>query len=139
MILRLLSAAEVVRALPMAEAIAGMKEAFAEFSAGRATVPLRPRIEVPEHAGVSLFMPAYVAGDLAIKVVSVFGNNPARNLPLIYAVVLVLESGRGPCAVAKSAEQPRHSTTGSNAAPNQSQSSPSWPALLVMKGRPPRR
>ncbi|MBI3762064.1 MAG: ornithine cyclodeaminase family protein [Chloroflexi bacterium] len=95
--LRILSSTDVVKALPMAEAIAAMKDAFAQLSAGEATVPLRPKIEVAAHAGVSLFMPAYLAGkgDLAIKVVSVFSNNPKRNLPLIHAVVLVLESDTG--------------------------------------------
>jgi hypothetical protein len=39
--LHVLSAAEVVAALPMAEAIGGMKYAFAQLSTGRADAPLR--------------------------------------------------------------------------------------------------
>ncbi len=46
--IRLLSAADVVQALPMSEAIEGMKAAYAQLSDGRAVVPLRSRIDVPE-------------------------------------------------------------------------------------------
>jgi ornithine cyclodeaminase len=67
--LRILSAADVAQALPMADAIAGMKEAYRQLSTGQAAVPLRPRISVPAHDGVTLFMPAYLSGtgDLASK------------------------------------------------------------------------
>ena len=44
--LRILSAAEVVQALPMAAAIEGMKTAFAQLSAGQTTVPARVHVEV---------------------------------------------------------------------------------------------
>jgi ornithine cyclodeaminase/alanine dehydrogenase-like protein (mu-crystallin family) len=95
--LRILSAAEVARALPMADAILGMKDAFRQLSSGQADMPLRPRIAVPANDGVTLFMPAYLAGtgDFGVKVVSIFNNNPARNLPLIYAAVLALDSQTG--------------------------------------------
>jgi ornithine cyclodeaminase len=81
----------------MSEAIAGMKEAFAQLSAGKATVPLRGRVDVPAYKGVSLFMPAYLAGreDLAVKVVSVYPENVERNEPVIYAMVLVLDAATG--------------------------------------------
>ena len=95
--IRILSAADVRRALPMAAAIAGMKDAFAQLSAGTAHVPLRLRVSVPDPPGVSLVMPAYMqgSGDLAVKVVSVFNANPARGLPLIYGVVLALDPATG--------------------------------------------
>ena len=41
--IRILGAEEVRQALPMAEAIEGMKEAYAQLSAGKAIVPLRGR------------------------------------------------------------------------------------------------
>ena len=34
-------------------------------------------------------------GEMAVKLVTVFGKNPARNLPLIHAVVLVLDAENG--------------------------------------------
>ncbi|MCB8967266.1 MAG: ornithine cyclodeaminase family protein [Ardenticatenaceae bacterium] len=94
-----LSAQDVREALPMAEAIAAMKRAYAALAAGRAEMPLRAQLPVAPHEAVSLFMPAFVqdeAGDaLAVKVVSVFPHNVDKGLPLIHAAVLVLEAETG--------------------------------------------
>ena len=95
--LRILSAADLKQALPMADAIEGMKDAYAQLSMGQADVPLRARVVQPERQGVSLFMPAYMRGsdDLAIKVVSVFPQNVQRGEPIIYGMVLVLDATNG--------------------------------------------
>lgn len=95
--LRVLSKSDVQRALPMRECIEVMKAAFAQLSAGQATVPLRTQLPVPAHQGVTLFMPAYLAqsGDLGAKVVSVFPRNPGRGLPTIHAVVIVVDGETG--------------------------------------------
>lgn len=94
--LRLLSANEVREALPMAEAIAGMKRAFAQLSAGEALLPLRTHMQLDED-GTTLVMPAYLpdTADLAVKVVSVFPGNSARALPTINALVLALDPTTG--------------------------------------------
>ncbi len=95
----ILNAEDVRRALPMRDAIEAMKQAFAAFSSGQAVVPERIHLEVPDHDGVSLFMPALVSGDegqsLAIKAVSVFDRNAQRGLARIQAAVLVLEPDTG--------------------------------------------
>jgi ornithine cyclodeaminase/alanine dehydrogenase-like protein (mu-crystallin family) len=74
-----LSAADLRAVLPMAEAIAAMKRAFAALSDGRAEVPLRTRLRVPGAGGESLFMPAFLADPayeaLTVKIVSVFPRN----------------------------------------------------------------
>jgi ornithine cyclodeaminase/alanine dehydrogenase-like protein (mu-crystallin family) len=95
--LRVLSAEDVRRALPMAEAVEATKAAFSQLSTGRADVPLRTPLEVPAHNGVTLFMPAYLADDdqMAVKIVSVFNDNPARGLPLIHALVVVVDATTG--------------------------------------------
>lgn len=95
--IRILSAEDVRRALPMGEAIAGMKEAFGQLAAGQADLPLRARVAVPEQEGVALFMPAYMrgSGDLAVKIVAVFPGNVAQGNPMIYASVLVLDEVSG--------------------------------------------
>lgn len=96
----ILSAEDVRRALPMADAIAAMKRAYAALADWRAEIPLRARLPVRPYDGVGLVMPAFVQDDaasaLAVKVVCVFGQNPAKGLPLIHAAVLVMapESGR---------------------------------------------
>ncbi len=95
----ILNAHDVRRALPMKETIEAMKRAYAALSDGRAEVPLRTRLPVPPHEGLVLFMPAFVGGEedeaLAVKIVSLFPENPQRGLAYIQAAVLVLEADTG--------------------------------------------
>ena len=97
--LRLLSAAQVRAAMPMAEAIRVVRQAFVELSAGRAAMPVRTRVDVPRRAGISLHMPAYLEGghQLATKIVSIFPGNPDRSppLPTIHALVVVVDADTG--------------------------------------------
>ncbi len=93
----ILSHHDVRQALPMREAVGAMKRAFAQLSTGQAEVPLRVPVHVPRHNGLTFFMPAYLAGDdqMAVKIVSVFNDNPARGLPLIHALVVVIDARTG--------------------------------------------
>jgi len=97
--IRLLSAQDVRRALPMAQAIEGMKAAYASLSTGQAVMPLRSHVGIAEHAGTTLVMPAYLpdkdAPSLAVKVVSVFPQNAQRGEPVIYGLVLALDAATG--------------------------------------------
>jgi ornithine cyclodeaminase len=76
-----------------------MKNAYASLSSGTAVVPLRTRLPIPGSEALSLFMPAFVDSEdgnaLAIKVVSLFPNNPARGLAYIQAAVLVFDPETG--------------------------------------------
>ncbi|GAB4520783.1 MAG: ornithine cyclodeaminase [Anaerolineae bacterium] len=92
--LRFLSREDVIRALPMAEAIDGMKAAYRQLSTGRARMPLRGRV-AGEQAGVVLTMPAYLedSGALGIKLVSVFPQN--TTIPIIHALVIALDPATG--------------------------------------------
>ncbi len=95
----ILTAEDVRKALPMRETIEIMKQAYAALSDGRAEVPLRSRLSIPAHQALSLFMPAYVRTSegeaLAVKIVSLFPENPKRGLAYIQAAVLVLEAHSG--------------------------------------------
>jgi alanine dehydrogenase len=95
----ILTADDVRKALPMREVIEVMKSAYASLSDGRAVVPLRTRLPVSPHEGLTLFMPAYVQTEhseaLAIKIVSLFPGNPKRGIAYIQAAVLVLEADSG--------------------------------------------
>ena len=94
-----LNAEDVRRALPMAEAIAGMKRAFAALSEGRVVMPQRAHLAIERHDGVSLVMAAYVdveSGEaLAVKVVSLFDHNAERGIPRIQAAVVAFEPDTG--------------------------------------------
>ena len=95
----ILTAADVRAALPMDQAIQAMKDAFAALSDDRAKVPLRSRLEIPPHEGLTLLMPAFVkraaSEALGMKVVSLFPGNPEKGIPYIQAAVLVLEPSTG--------------------------------------------
>lgn len=95
--MRILSRADVQKAMTMMEAIGIVKDAFIQLSNREATVPLRVPVNVPKHSGTTLFMPAYLARSdvLAAKIVSVFNDNISLGLPLIHAAVIVVDARTG--------------------------------------------
>jgi alanine dehydrogenase len=95
--MRILSRADVQRAISMKDTIAIVRDAFAQLSTNQATVPLRVPVPIARHDGITLFMPAHLhASDaLAIKIVSVHNQNPTKGLPLIHALVVVVDAATG--------------------------------------------
>ncbi|HLI88814.1 MAG TPA: hypothetical protein VKV37_08995 [Ktedonobacteraceae bacterium] len=94
----ILSRADVRRCLTMSEAIEAMRAAFTALYYGRARMPQRAVVELPEQGAV-LCMPSLLQTDgqesFGLKVVSVVPANPARGLPLIHASVLLLDATTG--------------------------------------------
>ncbi|MDH3583670.1 MAG: ornithine cyclodeaminase family protein, partial [Phycisphaerae bacterium] len=104
----ILNACDVERALPVADAIAALRRAFAEVAAGDYQMPPRTHLPIPPHGDTTLIMPALLgrgAGQsLSVKVVSLFGGNLDRGLARIQAAVLVLDTTTGrPLAVLEGA------------------------------------
>ncbi len=95
--MHILSRSDVQQAITMRDAIAIVREAFAQLSTGRATVPLRVPVPLTQHSAVTLFMPAYLhdSNALGVKIVSVHNQNPAKHLPLIHALVVVIDAATG--------------------------------------------
>jgi alanine dehydrogenase len=95
--MRILSRSDVQKSLSMQDAIALVRDAFAQLSSNQATVPVRIPIPIQKHDGVTLFMPAHLhtTDALAIKIVSVHNQNPAKGLPLIHALVVVIDAATG--------------------------------------------
>jgi alanine dehydrogenase len=93
--MRILSGDDVRKCVDMPQAIEAMRGAFTALSAGGATVPVRVALESAH--GVSLFMPAHLtaADHAGAKVVSVNPGNSDHGLPVIHAVVLVIDSETG--------------------------------------------
>ncbi|MEJ2639234.1 MAG: hypothetical protein P8010_06635 [Desulfosarcinaceae bacterium] len=93
--LRILTASDIRAALPMRDAIDAVGQAFKQFSLGNAEVPLRTRLSTEK--GVTLLMPAYLreSRHLAVKTVSVYGDNPRLGLPTVAALVQVLDPETG--------------------------------------------
>ncbi|MFN8593013.1 MAG: ornithine cyclodeaminase [Thermomicrobiales bacterium] len=93
----ILNRSQVRELVPMPEAIELMKTAFSELSAGRTVSPLRTVISLPDRAGDALFMPAFVPAmdALGLKTVSVFRRNPDLGLPVIHAIVGLIDPETG--------------------------------------------
>ena len=95
--IRILSSQDIVKSLPMETAIQETKRAYSRLSSRKVEMPLRSRIHFPKQDGVLLTMPAAILddGEIAVKIVSVFGNNLNIGLPLIHSVVMVLDAENG--------------------------------------------
>ena len=95
--LRFLSGQDVRRALPMAQAVETMKQAFADLSAGLVTVPPRTHMALAEAGGDVLFMPAYNPSQarMGVKIVTLFERNRDTHLPFIQALLVVLDATNG--------------------------------------------
>ena len=90
-----LSAADVRRLLPMAEAIEAMADAFRALSDGKALLPLPTIVWTPDRRGGLGLMPGYLPGRFGAKVVTVFPGNHATELDSHQGVVLLFEGERG--------------------------------------------
>jgi alanine dehydrogenase len=96
MTVRLLRAADLALACPMADAIDAVATGFAALSAGQATVPVR--LSVPlRHDGMVLTMPAALAGasSYSVKVVSVAPHNVLAGRAVVLGTVLLGDSATG--------------------------------------------
>jgi ornithine cyclodeaminase len=97
----LLTAEDVSRLLPMRDCIAVMREALAALAEGRAVVPLRLVMRVPQAGGFLGLMPGYIAPDgnksgaLGMKAVAVFPGNASRGIDTHQGAVLLFEADTG--------------------------------------------
>ena len=81
---RLLNEAQVKSLLPMSDLIEAMENALARFSAGDVLQPVRTVLTVGPSKAFFGVMPAYVPqpAQLGAKLVTVFGGNETRGLPV---------------------------------------------------------
>ena len=92
-----LSRSDLRQAVPMTDAVALMKAAFRELSAGRAISPVRTVVPIGGDDSLLLSMPGYVASEKAagIKIVSYFGTNAGSGVPVIHALVYMIDAVTG--------------------------------------------
>lgn len=97
MSLRLLSLEEVQQSITMSQAIDAMERAFIQLANQQVKLPLRAAISIDEEKALTLTMPAYLAQDktLGLKVVSIFPNNLAKNIPSITGFIMLLDASTG--------------------------------------------
>ncbi|KAA3618791.1 MAG: ornithine cyclodeaminase [Calditrichaeota bacterium] len=91
-----LTASDVKKLLPMFEAVALMRTAFSQLSAGKVDSPVRLNINIARE-GKALFMPVYSSdiSAMSVKTVSVTPSNLKNSLPLIHAMVSLFDTETG--------------------------------------------
>jgi alanine dehydrogenase len=96
-----LSANDVAKLLPMRDCIEVMRDALAALARGKALVPLRMVMRMPDASGFLGLMPGHIAADggregaLGMKAVSVFPGNAARGIDTHQGAVLLFEADTG--------------------------------------------
>lgn len=111
--LKVFKAAELTAILSMNEAIAVVKDAFAQLTSKIALAPLRTSISLKNPGEVALLMPAYLqkTGALGAKMVTVFPQNPTQGLSAVQALVFLFDSSTGsPLAILEGTELTRFRT-----------------------------
>ena len=97
----LLTRQDVEQVLSMKDAIVAVEEGFRQLALGNVIMPQRTAIRIKEHHGFHLGMPAYVGGagdggSLALKVVTVYPENPSKfGLPTTIGTLLLNDPRSG--------------------------------------------
>jgi alanine dehydrogenase len=93
----LLTRGDLSRLLDYDAVIDAVAGAFTAYSGGKTETPLRVGVEPPGANGVLLAMPCAVAEPRALgaKIVSVFGDNPARGLPTVTSIYVLSDYATG--------------------------------------------
>ena len=92
-----LSEREIQSLIDVEELIRALERAHIQFSSGKAVMPVRMVVPVPEIKGRITSMPAYLSEDkaLGMKVVTYFPENPRQGLPIILATVFLFSTESG--------------------------------------------
>lgn len=88
---------EIRRLIDTEKLIAALEQAHVQFSIGKAVMPVRQVVPLPEIGGRITSMPAYLACDqaLGMKVVTYFKDNPSVGLPAILATIHLYSAETG--------------------------------------------
>ncbi len=94
--LRVLSANDVTRLLPMRDCIEVMERALAVFARGEVVQPVRLMTRTADESGVLALMPAHVGGSgFGFKAVTVFHGNDERGLPSHQGLITLIDAETG--------------------------------------------
>src|SRR5262249_58039589 len=93
----ILSEKEVQSLIDIQELIAALEQAHIQYSTGKAVMPVRLVVPLPQIPGRITSMPGYLTEDkaLGMKVVTYFQNNPKQDLPAILATSMLFTASTG--------------------------------------------
>ena len=92
-----LSESQLQSLIDLDELIAALEQAHIQYSTGKAVMPVRLVVPLPQIQGRITSMPGYLHEDraLGMKVVTYFQENPKRNLPAILATIMLFSCETG--------------------------------------------
>ena len=92
-----LSEKQVQSLIDLDELIAALEQAHIQYSTGKAVMPVRLVVPLPQIQGRITSMPGYLNDDraLGMKVVTYFQDNPKQNLPAILATIMLFSAETG--------------------------------------------
>ena len=95
--MRFLSETQVRSLIDIDELIAALERAHIQYSTGKAVMPVRLVVALPQIQGRITSMPGFLIEDnaLGMKVVTYFQDNPKQNLPAILATIMLFSTETG--------------------------------------------
>jgi alanine dehydrogenase len=92
-----LSEEQVRSLIDTEELITALEQAHIQYSTGKAVMPVRLVVPLPQIQGRITSMPGYLTQDkaLGMKVVTYFQNNPKQDLPAILATIMLFSAETG--------------------------------------------
>jgi alanine dehydrogenase len=92
-----LSASQVQNLIDLDELIGALEQAHVQYSTGKAVMPVRLVVPLPQIQGRITSMPGYLSDDkaLGMKVVTYFQDNPKQDLPAILATIMLFSAETG--------------------------------------------
>jgi len=93
----IISEKEVHKLIEIDELISALELAHIQSSTGKAVMPVRLVVPLPQIQGRITSMPGYLNEDkaLGMKVVTYFQDNPKKDLPAIFATIMLFSSETG--------------------------------------------
>jgi len=93
----LLSETQLHSLIEIDELISALEQAHVQYSTGKAVMPVRLVVPLPEIGGRITSMPGFLSDDhaLGMKVVTYFQDNPKSGLPAILATVMLFSAETG--------------------------------------------
>ncbi|MBM4298270.1 MAG: ornithine cyclodeaminase family protein, partial [Deltaproteobacteria bacterium] len=93
----ILSETQVRQLLDLDELIRALADAHIQYSTGKAVMPVRLVVPLPQIQGRLTSMPGFLNEDnsLGMKVVTYFQDNPKRGLPAILATIMLFSAETG--------------------------------------------
>jgi Predicted ornithine cyclodeaminase, mu-crystallin homolog len=92
-----LSEQQVQSLIDIDELIDALAQAHVQYSTGKAVMPVRLVVPLPQIQGRITSMPGFLTEDkaLGMKVVTYFQDNPKNNLPAILATIMLFSAETG--------------------------------------------